>query len=308
MRFKGLDLNLLAVLSILMETRSVARTAEKLNLSQPGISSALRRLRDYFGDDILVARGKRMYPRPLAESLLPQIHEGLRIMEGVIATSKTFDPRTSHRTFRIVVSDYVMVTVLGPLIARLAEEAPNVSIQIIQPAAEAGRLLEEGLIDLVVVREGQTSPAHPTELFLEEEFVVIGWDQNPLFESATITSEQFFACGHVGLRLGKLGSPSVADQHLNYLSANRRIAVTAASFTSIPWLLVDTMRLAVVPVRLAASFRRFFPIDVAALPFEFPSMRQTLQFHQTRENEQGITWMRALLRESVASPAPEPSP
>ena len=54
MRFKGLDLNLLVAFNVLMETRSVSRAAEQLNLSQPAMSAALGRLRDYFGDDLLV--------------------------------------------------------------------------------------------------------------------------------------------------------------------------------------------------------------------------------------------------------------
>ncbi|RYG76693.1 MAG: LysR family transcriptional regulator, partial [Alphaproteobacteria bacterium] len=41
MRFKGLDLNLLGALDVLLECRSVSRAAEALNLSQPAVSAAL---------------------------------------------------------------------------------------------------------------------------------------------------------------------------------------------------------------------------------------------------------------------------
>ena len=54
MRFKGLDLNLLIAFEALLETRSVSRAAERMNLSQAAMSSALGRLREYFGDEILV--------------------------------------------------------------------------------------------------------------------------------------------------------------------------------------------------------------------------------------------------------------
>ena len=71
MRFKGLDLNLLVALNGLMETRSVSRAAERLHLSQPAMSAALGRLRDYFGDELLVLQGKRMFPTAYAEALMP---------------------------------------------------------------------------------------------------------------------------------------------------------------------------------------------------------------------------------------------
>ena len=57
MRLKGLDLNLLVALDILLEERSVSRAAERLHLSQPAASAALARLRDYFQDQLLVLHG-----------------------------------------------------------------------------------------------------------------------------------------------------------------------------------------------------------------------------------------------------------
>ena len=43
MRFKGLDLNLLVTLDVLIDERSVSRAAERLHLSQPAVSAALAR-------------------------------------------------------------------------------------------------------------------------------------------------------------------------------------------------------------------------------------------------------------------------
>ncbi|MFM6854131.1 MAG: LysR family transcriptional regulator, partial [Sphingopyxis sp.] len=50
MRFKGLDLNLLHLLDVLLDECSTARTAQRLHLTQPAVSAALKRLRDYFDD------------------------------------------------------------------------------------------------------------------------------------------------------------------------------------------------------------------------------------------------------------------
>ena len=99
MRFKQLDLNLLVVFSALMETRSVTRTAERLGLTQPAASASLRRLRSFFGDELLVQVGKRMHPTPFAESLFPQIQRSLQSVEQAIATPAGFDPATSTRGF-----------------------------------------------------------------------------------------------------------------------------------------------------------------------------------------------------------------
>jgi DNA-binding transcriptional LysR family regulator len=48
------DSYLLRVLVTLVTERNVSRTAIRLNQSQPAISSALKRLREVFGDPLLV--------------------------------------------------------------------------------------------------------------------------------------------------------------------------------------------------------------------------------------------------------------
>ncbi len=85
MRFQKLDLNLLVVLDALLREHSVSRAARHLNLSQPAVSSALKRLRDYFNDDILVVQGKRMVPTAHAQSIAPLVSQILGEIEALIA-------------------------------------------------------------------------------------------------------------------------------------------------------------------------------------------------------------------------------
>lgn len=92
MRLKGLDLNLLVALDVLLEERSVSRAAERLYVRQPAASAALGRLRDYFKDDILVLHGKRMIPTSYAEDLQPEVRRILRQVDGMISMSTEFDP------------------------------------------------------------------------------------------------------------------------------------------------------------------------------------------------------------------------
>ncbi len=85
MRFKKLDLNQLVVLDALLRERSVSKAARELNLSQPAVSSALGRLREYFNDEILVVQGKCMVPTAHAQSLAPLVAQILRDIEALIA-------------------------------------------------------------------------------------------------------------------------------------------------------------------------------------------------------------------------------
>ncbi len=105
MRFKGLDLNLLLAFDALLERRSVTRAAEHMHLSQAAMSSALGRLREFFGDELLVVSGKRMYPTAFAQTLRPQVREFVRQLDLLVSTLPGFDPATSQRAFRLIASD-----------------------------------------------------------------------------------------------------------------------------------------------------------------------------------------------------------
>ena len=150
MRFGRLDLNLLVALDALLTERSVSLAADRLCLSQSATSSALGRLRDYFGDELLVLQGKRMHPTAFADELMPQVKASLRQLEAMLAKSPNFDPATSQRTFRIVTSDYVQASIIVPLVAELALEAPGIQLDCQLPNLTISEHLDEGSIDVVI--------------------------------------------------------------------------------------------------------------------------------------------------------------
>lgn len=296
MRFKGLDLNLLVALDTLLETRSVSRAADRLNLSQPAISAALARIRQYFGDDILVMRGKRMYPTAFAETLLPRIRQALRDIDGILATSITFDPATSQRIFRLIASDYIIAALIVPLVKRLAELAPNLRLDIAAPEADSQSLLESGKIDLMITPESFVAVDQPAELLFEERHLVTGWAGNPRL-AGPISSEDYLAAGHVAVAFSRERTLAFADTQIEHILPGRRIEVYAPSFTVVPWMLQGTERLALMHARLFRVMRSRFDIVSAPLPFEFPMMREMVQHHHARSDDDGLRWLRRQLRE-----------
>jgi DNA-binding transcriptional LysR family regulator len=298
MRFKGLDLNLLVAFDALMSTRSVSRAAERLNLSQPAMSAALNRLRAFFGDDLLVVHGKRMHPTAFAESLIPHVGESLRTVEAILATPTQFDPATSQRQFRIIASDYVVASILHPLVAGLAEKAPGVRLDIGLPGEAALAALNEGKIDLMITPEYVVTSDHPSETLYEERQLLVGWAQNPLFSKA-VTEEDFFSAGHVAVAFGSVRTSSYADRQLETLGRKRHVEITAPFFTAVPWLIEGTMRLAILHERLVKALADRFDIASAELPFAIPPMKQQLYYHEARSADAGLKWLRGELKECV---------
>ncbi len=301
MRFKGLDLNLLVAFDVLLATRSVSRSAEQLHLSQPAMSAALGRLREYFGDDLLVQQGKRMFPTAYAESLMPMVHDVLRTVDAVITTSTNFDPATSQRTFRVIASDYITAAVIAPLVHKLAMVAPHIKLESVLPSDDSADLIGQGAFDLLITPEDFISPGQPAELLFEEQHVFVGWSGNPLFDRA-LTEEVVMAASHVAVQMGNQRTSAFADNMMEKLGRFRQIDVTASSFTIIPWLLIETNRIALMHERLARRMASMFPLAVAPIPFPFPLMREMMQFNRTRSSNEGLRWLRDQLREEGAMP------
>lgn len=299
MRFKGLDLNLLVAFQELMEARSVSRAAAKLNLSQPAMSAALGRLRDFFGDELLVPQGKRMFPTPYAESLVPMVQDTLRRIDSLITTSTSFEPATTQRVFRLIASDYITAAVIAPLSRRLARIAPGIRIEVVLPSDNSGDLIAEGKFDLLITPEEFINPGQPAEFLFEERHVVVGWSRNPLFERE-ITIDDLLRAGHVGVQMGNQRTNAFADNVMEKLGHVRRLEVTASSFTMVPWLLIETDRLALMHERLARRMAGMFPLAMAPIPFPFPQMREMMQFNRARASDEGLAWLRAELRRASA--------
>jgi len=297
MRLDRFDLNLMVALNALLEERSVTRAAERLNITQPAMSAALRRLREAFQDPLLVASGKQMVPTPHAQELAPQVADMLRSAQMLISGATLFDPMTSHRVFRVAASDYMCAIVIRPLLAEMARTAPGVRLAILPPHSNVTAEMERGDIDCIISPEQFQERGHPQEPLFEERHVVLGWAENPIF-AAPITEEIYNRAGHVVVELSN--SLSFVEEFVRSHGDRRRIEVVVSSFTIVPWLLPETQRIALVHERLAALFLDRLPLAIAPPPFDVPPMREMLQFNRARANDRGLLWLRQALHRHAA--------
>jgi DNA-binding transcriptional LysR family regulator len=79
--FRTLDLNLLKVFDAVMQERHVTRAAERLAITQPAASNALRRLRDSTQQELFIPTSTGVTPTPEALALWPAVHEALRHLQ-----------------------------------------------------------------------------------------------------------------------------------------------------------------------------------------------------------------------------------
>ncbi len=300
MDFGGLDLNLLVALDALFAERSVSRAGERLHLSQSATSGALARLREAFHDPLLVQVGRKMTLTPLAEGLIGPVRDLLIQAESIVNNSPAFEPETSSRKFRLLMSDYAQTVVMTEALPRLQELAPGVTIEMIPIVGGNADELERGEIDLTLGPARYLVPGHSSERLYEDEFVCLGWSGNRQLDR-DLSLDTYLRLGHVAVRFGKHRElPTFDEWFTQHLTHDRRIEVVTTAFNLVPQLLIGTSRIATVHRRLAMFYQRFLPLRIVAPPLKIPKFEQFIQWHRSRDRDPGSIWLRSVLKSAIA--------
>jgi DNA-binding transcriptional LysR family regulator len=296
MHLRGLDLNLLVALDALLKTKNVTRASERLHLSQSGMSTALGRLREYFGDQLLVPIGRKMTLTPLAESLAVPVSDILIQVKSVIDHTPTFNPAQSERCITIMCSDYIASTFLPKLSQRLRIEAPKISVDLVAQEALLHGPLTRGEVDFLILPQQFASADHPSETLFTESHVCIAWDQNKSIGDK-LTFDAYMAAHHVVARFGEERTPTIDSWVADSFEQKRIVDVSVMNFLAIPFHVIGTDRLATVHARSAEIYARAYPLRILPLPFDVPPIAVALQWHKYNDGHPTLVWLRSLILE-----------
>ncbi|MFN4099584.1 MAG: LysR family transcriptional regulator [Pararhodobacter sp.] len=298
MRFKDFDLNLLVVLDLLMTERSVSRAAERLFRSQSTVSGLLARLREQFQDDLLVQSGREMVPTARGLELAAAARDLLLQVDARILRVPGFDPALSERTIRVFASDYLMIAGLADAMRAITRQAPRLRFEVLQPSQLQGRptapasLLESGEIDLLTMPQAYVSGEHPQlDLFTETVCCLVSRDNTEVGQDLTL--DDFLQMQHVTVSFGPLSLPSYEEWFTREFGASaRRIDIVAGSFSTMPFLVAGTNRIALAHRRLAEAYTRILPLRIIEAPFGVPPLTEVIQWHQYGASDRVLMWVK----------------
>lgn len=301
MHFRNLDLNLLVALDALLRERNITLAGKRLHLTQSAMSGALARLREYFGDELLVQVGRRMLPTPLGENLVEPVRNALHNIQATIATRPVFDPATSKRHFRLMMSDYAATVLMSLALPRIETLAPRIRLDVLSNDVDSSaEELERGSVDFLIMPEPYLLKDHPNERLFEDEFACIAWEDNPLIPAGPgLSLETYLALGHVVVQFGTARGVMFDEWIVDGLGLDRRVEVIVMNFTSIFPSVVGSRRIATVHRRHAQFYAQYLPIRVFDLPLDAPRLAEAAQWHRHFDADPGVLWMRRMLREAA---------
>lgn len=302
--FHQFDLNLLRALDVLLEERNVTHAATRMNVSQPAMSGALQRMRDFFGDQLLIRVGREMELTPLAQSLAGQVRATLNNIRRTLDADPHFDPATTKRNFTIAMSDYVVFVMMPAILRQLSIRAPYISCSA-EPINEASfARLSSNDIELCIASDhwrgyGDYGPGPDirSELMFEDQFVCVVDQNSPI---STLSPDAYRTMQHVVVRMGR-GIMSVVE--LSWLSNDLDISVTGAttSFASAPAMVRGTPLVATVQSRLARALAPALGVREVPCPVPIPPLRESLVWHARNDFEPGHQFMREIITAAARS-------
>ncbi|MCO6179597.1 LysR family transcriptional regulator [Ciceribacter sp. RN22] len=292
MRLDRFDLNLLVVLDVLLEERNVTRAAERLHIGQSATSAALARLRDYFGDSLMVQVGRRMELTPLAQSLMAPVRDALMRARSAIAMRPTFEPASIGRTFSVAASDYMLDVLLARVVRDLASSAPGMRLDIRRTPHDVLEAFERGAVDLLIIPEQYAGKLqHPQVQVLEDEHVCM-MCADAAKDMADLTLDHYFERGHVSIRLGDERSLAFEEWFLPRYGRQRRVECTVDQFSVAPLLVIGTDRIVTMHRRMAEEMAQRFPVKLFNAPFEMQPLKEVMVWHRYLDEDLAHRWLR----------------
>ena len=286
---RRIDLNLLVVLDALLSERHVSRAAQRLAMSQPAVSHALGRLRELFGDPLLVRVKSRMQLTSLALELAPKLQASLDQVRGVIG-GPAFEPERSRRHFRLGMSDYGAWVVLPALLRQQQALAPGVSFGIVQePRLETARQVAEGQLDCALgyspASGGRARQAPVRGAFR------LRLSAQPVRPPRRPVLDRYLAARHVRVSLQDNPAEEV-DSALEKRGLRRQVALTLPHFTVAPALLAGTDLVLTIAERILERLRLPEELAVCEPPLAIPRFDYVQIWRGDAEREAAGAWLR----------------
>lgn len=293
---RRLDLNLLLTLDVLLSEHNVTRAAERLNFSQPSVSVHLAKLRDIFGDPLLLPGPRGMRPTARAEALREPLRQALDALERAVSPASPFDPSKASHTWRVAAADYGESTVLLPALAGLRSAAPGTRLAVLQLApSRIVRQAEQGEIDLAFhTSEESPSALHRRTLFTER-YVLAGRAGHPRLKRRP-TLAQFAALDHVIVSPEGGGFRSITDEALAGAGLARRVVLSVPHFLFVMSVLENTDLVAMLPSRLV---RDCAALRVVEAPVDVPGFEMAMLWHERSHRDPAHRWLREHIAASV---------
>lgn len=299
MALGGVDLNLLMVLQALLEEENLTRAGMRVGMPQSAMSIALARLRRHFKDELLIRSGNAYSLTPFARTLLPSVRESMQLIGFAFSPLGVQRPPSGDRKFTISLSDYSLVVLGDPLLRRVRELAPSVTVEIwpvSMDVLETGRGLLQH--DVLIAPVRARSGGEP-DVICRDRFVCVVDPGNPRLRDGRLSLEDLRTLPHATAQLPHAEIDPIGHV-LDGLSLTRNVVMATAGWLPLPFVVAGTDMVAIIPERLARQMSSTAGIVVTEPPFGNIEMAEGAWWNPMHTTDPALNWLRTILNQVAA--------
>lgn len=300
MNFAQFDLNLLRVFDAVMVEHNLTRAAERLHMTQPAVSHALRRLREALGQELFTRQAFGVRPTPQAETLWPEVRAALDALRLAL-TPDDFDAQRDRHTFRLAMADATAALLLPPLVMRLDTQRAQAALHVLPLVTRDPRaLLAEGEADLAIGYFPQAvaslhanaamAPVRVQPLG-RSTYVCVMRKDHPLAAEGALTLDAYVAARH--LLVSFSGRPhGFVDEALAGLGRQRRVMLTVNQFFTAGRIVAESDLLTVLPAHFVPATGYQHALVMRPLPLALAPVHIDLLWHIRHDASASQRWLR----------------
>lgn len=293
-----LDLTQLVVFDALAKLGSVTAVAQSLDVTQPNVSYALKKLRAVLKDDLFVRSAHGMRPTAKAQELVGPIARMLAILYEEVLQPPEFSPTHSRRSFIINTTDIGEMVFLPPLLRRIRASAPHIAFECVCLESHAlVQAMRDGKVDLALgyLPDLTAKTVYAQSLF-KHPFVCMLRTGNPALEDGSLSLANYSNAEHVAL-VGEGHGQRKFEDWITKAGIQRPIAVRSRHFMHIPFIVRDTDLVATIPKVIAVAFADIAGLRAVSPPFNIPPIPLKQYWCERQHRDPGHVWLRQIVAE-----------
>ncbi|SDH97242.1 transcriptional regulator [Vibrio xiamenensis] len=272
-----MDLNLVSTFLIVAEYQSYTKAAQHMGLTQPAVSSAIKRLEEVIGKSLFVKKGRGIELTPHAFQLMGQFRHGIESIENAIHNIERFHIACSEPLLHIIQPiDQVSFQESPPDKSGLFEELRQQRIDL--------------AIDTILVKDA----SFVIEEVFREPAVVICRQDHPRIQG-TLTKTQFYKekhCLFIGRWNNLTGVEQIAREPIN----ERKVDLVTASNASMALHISKRDSIAIVSSSFAHQWASALRLQVIDCPLKLDPIPYYFIYHRRSLNNPKHTQLRRTIK------------
>lgn len=295
MNIYRINLNLLKIFVVLIREQHVSAAAKNLHLTQSAISNSLQQLRELFKDELLIRGPKKMVPTKKALFLAPQVEKILNQLDILLFYADEFDYRNSMRTFNLGMTDYAEYVLLPKVYEQIKKVAPKLTLKISTFNKFSPEDFEHEALELGIGLEQKIPKQLRNERLFGDKPICVAHANHSIFKQP-LTLENYLQAEHL---VTCVYSPELtrADQALKKLKLERNVRLTMQNALPALEMLARSELIGTFSKKLIVQSQKKYSLKYTATPFEIPEFHIAQIWHRQHDNDSGLIWLRALIKD-----------